>query len=60
MVGLEQRILVGPMSGKSNVSWVLEKNGVEADDATVARVLEYAKSSARNLTDEEVVGVARG
>jgi 2-isopropylmalate synthase len=59
MVGFEQRILVGPMSGKSNVSWVLEKNGVEADEGTVARVLEFAKSSARNLTDAEVVEVAR-
>jgi len=59
MVGLEQRILVGPMSGKSNVSWVLEKNGIEADEGTVARVLDFAKSSARNLTDAEVVEVAR-
>lgn len=59
MVGLEQRILVGPMSGKSNVSWVLEKNGVEATEETVARVLEVAKSSARNLSDEEVLAAAQ-
>ncbi len=60
LFGLEQKILVGPMSGKSNVSWVLEKNGVEASDETVQRVLEFAKSSTRNLTDEEVVAAARG
>ncbi|MEM1449146.1 MAG: 2-isopropylmalate synthase [Planctomycetota bacterium] len=59
MFGLEQRILVGPMSGKSNVSWVLEKNGVEPTDETVARVLEVAKTSARNLSDEEVVAAAQ-
>ena len=59
MFGLEQRILVGPMSGKSNVSWVLEKNGVEPTDETVARVLEVATTSARNLSDEEVVAAAQ-
>lgn len=59
MFGLEQRILVGPMSGKSNVSWVLEKNGVEATDDVVQKVLKFAKQSARNLTDEEVVAAAK-
>ena len=59
MFGLEQRILVGPMSGKSNVAWVLEKNGIEPTDEVVRKVLEYAKSSARNLADEEVVAAAR-
>ena len=59
MFGLEQRIIVGPMSGKSNVSWVLEKNGVDPTDETVARVLEFAKGSPRNLSDEEVVAAAR-
>lgn len=59
MFGLEQRILVGPMSGKSNVSWVLEKNGVDPTDDVVQKVLEFAKKSARNLTDEEVVAAAQ-
>lgn len=60
MFGMEQKILVGPMSGKSNVAWVLEQNGVEATDEVVQRVLEFAKNSARNLTDEEVVAAAGG
>lgn len=55
MFGLEQSILVGPMSGKSNVAWVLERNGVEATDEVVQRVLEVAKKSSRNLSDAEVV-----
>ena len=58
MFGLEQKILVGPMSGKSNVSWVLERNGVDPTDEAVQRVLEVAKGSSRNLTDEEVVAAA--
>ena len=58
MFGLEQKILVGPMSGKSNVAWVLERNGVDPTDEAVQRVLEVAKGSSRNLTDEEVVAAA--
>ena len=58
MFGLEQKILVGPMSGKSNVAWVLEKNGLEATDEAVQRVLEVAKSSKHNLSDAEVVAAA--
>jgi 2-isopropylmalate synthase len=59
MVGLEQAITVGPMSGRSNVIWFLEKRGVEADDASVQRVLELAKATPRLLTDEEILGAAR-
>lgn len=58
MFGLEQKILVGPMSGKSNVSWVLEKNGVDATDEMIQRVLEVAKKSKHNLSDAEVVAAA--
>ena len=58
MFGLEQKILVGPMSGKSNVAWVLERNGVDPTDEAVQRVLEVAKGGSRNLTDEEVVAAA--
>jgi 2-isopropylmalate synthase len=60
MFGLEQVIKVGPMSGRSNISWVLEKNGVEVTDDAVGRVLEVAKKSPRPLTDDEVVAAARG
>ncbi len=58
MFGLEQKILVGPMSGKSNVSWVLEKNGIEVTDEAIQRVLEVAKGSKHNLSDAEVVAAA--
>ncbi len=59
LFGLRQSIAVGPMSGKSNVVWVLEAHGVEASDERVERVLAAAKSSSRQLTDEEVVAAAR-
>ena len=58
MFGLEQVIRVGPMSGKSNVAWVLERHGVEPTEDAVQRVLERAKVTPRLLTDEEVLEAA--
>jgi len=60
LVGLEQVIGVGPMSGRSNVTYFLEKRGVEPTDERVARVLERAKGSKRLLTEDEVLAAARG
>lgn len=54
MIGLEQRIRIGPMSGKSNVTWVLERMGVTATDELVQKVLEAGKTSKRLLTDQQV------
>jgi 2-isopropylmalate synthase len=58
LFGLEQVIQVGPMSGKSNVQWYLEKRGHEASEDAVARVLELAKKTPRLLTEEEILGAA--
>jgi 2-isopropylmalate synthase len=52
--GYEQRIAIGPMSGKSNVVWWLEKNGFVPDDARVSKIFAAAKSSDRVLTDGEI------
>ncbi len=57
--GLEQSIKVGPMSGRSNVTWVLEKHGVEPTEARIATVLELAKKTPRLLSDAEVLAAAR-
>ena len=56
--GYEQRIAVGPMSGKSNVVWWLEHNGFAADESRVSRIFAAAKSSDRVLTDDELKGLA--
>jgi 2-isopropylmalate synthase len=58
MFGLEQVIRVGPMSGKSNVAWVLERHGVEPTDERIQHVLALAKETPRMLTDEEVLAAA--
>src|SRR5437764_7399068 len=42
LFGLDQVIEIGPMSGKSNVLFWLEKHRVPADDATATRIVEAA------------------
>ena len=54
LFGLDQVIEIGPMSGKSNVLFWLEKHRVPADDATVTRIFDAAKQSQRVLSDAEV------
>src|SRR5499433_3483932 len=60
LFGLEQVIEIGPMSGKSNVLFWLERRGLPADEALVARLLDAAKKSARVLTEEELVALSAG
>jgi isopropylmalate/homocitrate/citramalate synthase len=55
LVGREQEIDVGPMSGKSNVIFWLEKRGIAATDAVVERVFQKAKESPTVLTEEEIM-----
>ncbi len=59
LVGLEQVIAVGPMSGKSNVTWFLERRGVQPTDERVARVLDLAKRTPRLLSEEEILSAAK-
>jgi 2-isopropylmalate synthase len=58
LVGLEQVIAVGPMSGKSNVTYFLEKRGVTPTEEQVAKVLELAKQTPRMLTEDEILAAA--
>ena len=43
VVGREQRIEVGPMSGESNVVFWLEHRGIEATRARIDRLMTAAK-----------------
>jgi isopropylmalate/homocitrate/citramalate synthase len=54
MVGREQEVDVGPMSGRSNVIFWLEKRGLTASDEAIDRIFVKAKSSACVLTEEEI------
>jgi len=53
--GLEQVIEIGPMSGKSNVIYWLEKRGFEANDERVNRIYDRAKQSSYVLTEDEIM-----
>jgi 2-isopropylmalate synthase len=57
LFGLDQVIEIGPMSGKSNVLFWLEKHGIPADDSVVNRIFDAAKQSARVLTDAEILAL---
>jgi 2-isopropylmalate synthase len=59
MVGLEQLIEIGPMSGKSNVLYWLKKRGIEPTDERVNAIYDRAKKSERILTEEEILEIAR-
>ena len=53
--GLDQIIEIGPMSGKSNVIYWLEKRGLEPTDERVERIFAAAKQADRLLTEEEIL-----
>jgi 2-isopropylmalate synthase len=55
MIGREQEIEVGPMSGRSNVIFWLEKRGLSANDELVDRIFARAKRSATVLTAKEIL-----
>ncbi|MFQ5696060.1 MAG: 2-isopropylmalate synthase, partial [Terriglobia bacterium] len=57
LFGLDQRIEIGPMSGKSNVVYWLEKRGMAANEELVERILAAAKQSSRVLTEEEILAL---
>jgi len=54
LVGREQEIEVGPMSGRSNVVFWLERRGFTASDELVDRIYAAAKESNRMLTHEQI------
>jgi 2-isopropylmalate synthase len=54
LVGREQQIDIGPMSGRSNVIFWLDRRGFTATDDVVDRIFARAKASATVLTEEEI------
>jgi 2-isopropylmalate synthase len=63
LVGRSQEIEIGPLSGRSNVLYWLERRGIDADEALVDRLFRLAKASRTVLTEQEVlreIEVARG
>jgi len=53
--GLEQQIEIGPMSGKSNVIFWLEKHGIPVSDGLVEKIFARSKQANRLLTQAELI-----
>ncbi len=53
--GLEQEIEIGPLSGKSNVLFWLEKRAIKPSEEVVERILARAKQADRLLTESELL-----
>jgi 2-isopropylmalate synthase len=54
LVGREQEIEIGPMSGRSNVVFWLERRNLPATEEVVDRILAAGKASSRTLTSAQV------
>ena len=57
LVGREQEIEVGPMSGRSNVVFWLETHGMPATDEIGDRIVTAAKASRRTLTRDQIQSI---
>jgi 2-isopropylmalate synthase len=52
---MEQIIDIGPMSGKSNVTFWLERRRIAATDDVVDRIYQRAKQSDHTLSEAEIL-----
>jgi 2-isopropylmalate synthase len=53
--GMDQKIEIGPMSGKSNVIFWLKQHGLKPADDLVERIFARAKQADRLLTEAELL-----
>jgi 2-isopropylmalate synthase len=54
LFGMEQIIDIGPMSGKSNILFWLERHSIPISDGVVERIYRRAKSSDHTLSEAEI------
>ena len=54
LFGLEQIIEIGPLSGRSNVIYWLEKRNIPTTDELVDRIFAAAKQAERIMTEDEI------
>jgi len=59
MFGRKQEILIGFMSGASNVNYYLREHGIEPTETHTKEILAAAKALDHIMTEEEVMGVVR-
>ena len=54
LFGLEQVIEIGPLSGRSNVQYWLERHNIPVTEELVLRIFDTVKRASRVLTDDEI------
>jgi 2-isopropylmalate synthase len=59
LVGRVQEIEIGPMSGRSNVVYWLERHGLEATDERVDRIFAKAKGADTVLTEHDIAALLK-
>lgn len=59
LFGMEQVIDIGPMSGKSNILFWLERHGLPPTEDLVERIYRRAKASDHTLTESEILECAQ-
>jgi len=57
LFGLEQVIEIGPLSGRSNVIYWLEKHQIAAAEELVSRIFDAAKKAERVMSDDEILAL---
>lgn len=55
LFGLEQVIEIGPMSGKSNILFWLERRGIPSSEGVVEGIYQRAKASDHTLSEAEIL-----
>jgi 2-isopropylmalate synthase len=59
MIGRNQEICIGFMSGISNVNYWLRERGIPSDEVLVTEILKAAKAQDHIMTDDEVMAVIK-
>ncbi len=59
LVGREQQIEIGPMSGEHNVRFWLAARGIEVHPVYVEKILAAAKRSSKLLTEEQIMRMVK-
>jgi len=57
LFGLEQIIEIGPLSGRSNVQYWLQRHDIPITEELILRIFDTAKRASRVLTDEEIMAL---
>lgn len=59
LVGREQKIEIGPMSGEHNVRYWLTKRGIEVHSIYIEKILAASKRSSTLLSEEEILRMVK-